>query len=162
MTKVETLPKPFPFQIVKLTLCLFIMVLSSGCTADEEPPVNPNPTGPTGPSDQVINVSLFSTNIGEEYPTRIFIPKEYVDTKDLPIVYATDGLFEINGIINYDDVLNAVRASGVIAIIVAVGDKTGVERSKDFLAEGCLSGDGNSFNNYYKFISQEVVSYIDE
>lgn len=149
-----------PFLFILLICSSFVISLSS-CNKDDEDPGPQGPTGPIVPIDQVIETVINSEFVGETYPVNIFIPGEYEDNKDLPVVYLLDGLWEFDGQTNFEEVQFAMGAVGLDAILVAVGDKTGAERARDFLAAGCGGGE-EGFNNFRNFITQELVSYIDE
>lgn len=114
------------------------------------------------PVDATVDASILSQNIGETYPLRIFIPKEYEDNKNLPVVYLLDGLTVYMGRTFYEDLVTYVKSIGLKAILVAVGDKTGADRARDFFPAGCGGGDGTNFDNFYKFLTEEVIPYIDE
>lgn len=117
-------------------------------------------TKPVG-SDATVDWSILSENIGESYPMRIFIPKEYEEDKNLPVVYLLDGLTVYMGRTFYEDLLTYTKAIGLKAILVAVGDKTGLVRERDFAPAGCGGGSGKDFDNFYKFLTEEVIPYID-
>ncbi|MEZ5039166.1 MAG: alpha/beta hydrolase-fold protein [Saprospiraceae bacterium] len=111
--------------------------------------------------DATVDASILSQNIGENYPLRIFIPKEYEDNKKLPVVYLLDGLTVYMGRTFYEDLVSYAKSIGLKAILVAIGDKTGADRTRDFAPAGCGGGDGKHFDNFYKFLTEEVIPFID-
>jgi predicted alpha/beta superfamily hydrolase len=78
---------------------------------------------------------------------RIFIPKEYEEDKKLPVIYLLDGLTVYMGKTFYEDLVSYVKAIGLKAILVAIGDKTGADRQRDFSPAGCGGGSGKDFDN---------------
>lgn len=128
---------------------------------------NNSDTDDTKPTalDQVISASIESANIGEAYPIKILLPKEYETDKNLPVVYLLDGLTanpgRPNGPIFFQDLISYANNVGLNAILVAVGDQVGLKRERDFLASGC-GGNDDDFGKFYKFINKELVPYIDE
>ena len=113
-------------------------------------------------TDKMVDDTLFSQNVFYNYPMKIFIPKEYEDDKNLPIVYLLDGLLAgpVDGVVFFDNVVASLKNVGLKAILVAVGDKTNVSREIDFLAAGCF-GSNQGFGNFFNFITKELVPYID-
>jgi predicted alpha/beta superfamily hydrolase len=128
---------------------------------------NNSDTDDTKPAakDQEISVSIESVNIGEAYPIKILLPKEYETDKNLPVVYLLDGLTvnpgNNNGPIFFQELVSYAHDVGLNAILVAVGDNKGAERARDYLASGC-GGNDDGFVNFYKFINKELVPYFDE
>jgi predicted alpha/beta superfamily hydrolase len=149
-----------PFLFI-LLLCSSFVILLPSCDDDgvliEDPP-----PPPPAPRDQVIEIIINSDHVGETYPVHILIPGEYEENKNLPVVYLLDGLLEFDGETNFEDVTFSMSAIGLNAILVGVGDNTGAARSRDFLAGGCSGGSDDGFNNFYNFITTELVPYIDE
>ncbi|MFT5886470.1 MAG: putative alpha/beta superfamily hydrolase [Arcticibacterium sp.] len=85
--------------------------------------------------------------MSEDFPIEIYLPEAYNSgNKELPVLYLTDGLHLLTE-------MNLLR---IDAIVVAVGDKLDGPRSKDFK----VNCNGNT-TNYYKFISDELVSHVD-
>jgi len=146
---------------------LFAMAFSTSCSSDNStepaPIATPDPIPPA--KDQEISASLYSVDIGEAYPIKILLPKEYETDKNLPVVYLLDGLTvnpgNTNGPIFFQDLVSYANDVGLNAILVAVGDKLGSERSRDYLPSGC-DGNDDDFGNFYEFINKELVPFIDE
>ena len=137
--------------------CLSFILLNLSCNKEDDS-MDPS----DGATNQTVDDTLYSQSVLYDYPLRIFIPKEYETDKNLPIVYLLDGLLPspLDNVIFYDEVVGSMQNIGLKAILVAVGDRTGVDREIDFLAQGCL-GTEEGFNNFLSFLTQELVPYID-
>jgi predicted alpha/beta superfamily hydrolase len=111
------------------------------------------------PSDQYINTEINSSFIGETYPLRIFLPGGY-ETKNLPVLYTLDGKWF------FDDLISWQSGIGLEAIIVAIGDhgfnEEWEKRNRDFWPGYSYNGVEGGHINFYKFLTEEVVPYIDE
>lgn len=112
-----------------------------------------------GPSVKRINAEIFSRFIGETYPLRIFLPAGY-ESKNLPVLYTLDGKWF------FEDLINWQFEIGFEAIIVAIGDHGFNEewdkRDRDFKPGFYYNGVTGGHINFYKFLTEEVVPYIDE
>ena len=134
-------------------LLLFIIVGLFSCSKEEPPSPLQN---------QIIDDSLFSQYVNYDFPMEIYLPAEYETNKNLPIVYLLEGVkvAQSTGEKFIDVVVGTMNNVGLKAILVAVGDRSGVERELDFLAPGCL-GSEQGFSNYYNFVTKELIPYID-
>ena len=141
-----------------LTLCILSSLFTISC--EKENVTTPNPTPPV-PKDRTETHSLYFQEVDEHYPVSIFIPKEYSENKNLPVLYLLDGLTVYEGLTFFEEGIIYMEEVGLDAILVAIGDKEGLERARDFLAEGCGGGNEEDFNNFYNFITQKVVSFVD-
>jgi putative esterase len=112
-----------------------------------------------GPYDQYINTEINSSFIGETYPLNIFLPAGY-ETKNLPVLYLLDGKYY------FEDVIKYTREIEFEVIIVGIGDHFFKEefdlRRRDFLPGVTYNGVMGGHLNFYKFLTQEVVPYIDQ
>lgn len=111
------------------------------------------------PMNQNIVSSIASTNIGESYPVRIFLPANYEDN-NLPVLYVLDGKTY------YENVINWVEEIELEAIIVGIGDhlETNMNdlRRRDFLPGFSYNNATDGYLKFYKFLTEEVIPYIDE
>ena len=146
---------------VILTLSILI---STGCSSGDDPTTTtttttatPSPTPPPQPPtaiDQILVRSLTSNYNSETYPLIIFLPAVFETDKNLPVIYLTDGarLFEI--------LLQKSKEIGLQAIIVAIGDKEGTDRIRDYSPSFC-GGTAIGFENYYNLITKQLVPFVD-
>lgn len=93
------------------------------------------------------------------YPVQIFLPKGYETNKNLPIIYILDGT------LNFETVVSLL-GSNRDAIVVGVGDMASNgdwRRRWEDLMPGvkCHNTIGKHLD-FYKFITQELVPYIDD
>lgn len=110
-------------------------------------------------SNQRKNTDITSGFIGETYPLWIFLPAGY-ETNNLPVLYVLDGRWF------FEDLINWQAQIGVEAIIVAIGDHGFNEewdkRNRDFVPGFPYNGVEGGHLNFYKFLTEEVVPYIDQ
>ena len=144
------------FCYVLTVACLISLSFITSCNKDDDEIIEPTA------KDERIDDVIYSEYVGDEYPMKIFLPKEYEENKNLPVVYLLDGLLSspLDGVVFFDQVVGSIQHIGLKAILVAVGDETGVDREIDFLAQGCL-GSEQGFGNFFNFITKELVPYID-
>lgn len=145
------------FRVVLVTLVgLFTIAINYSCEkADGMEPISEA-------KDQRIEDKLFSQYTLDSFPMKIFIPREYENDKNLPVVYLLDGLLPspLDNVVFFDEVVGSMQKIGLKAILVAVGDKRGVAREEDFLGQGCR-GTVIGFDNFFNFLTKELVPYID-
>lgn len=111
-----------------------------------------------GPLDQVINTVITSDFIGETYPLNIFLPAGY-ETKNLPVLYILDGKMY------FEDLITWQSNIGLEAIIVGIGDHAFQGNfdllGRDYLPGLIYNGTTGGHLNFYNFLTEEVVPYID-
>lgn len=109
-------------------------------------------------SDQRIDTEIISGFIGETYPIKIFLPAGY-ETKNLPVLYLLDGKTY------FEDLITWQANIDLEAIIVGVGDHLFQENydllRRDFLPGLFYNGTTGGHINFYNFLTEEVVPYID-
>lgn len=163
------------FKLSTRFIGIFIITMAFmlGCGTDAIDPTPPpdggGPEPPLPPSSQTLVVELFSEFISESYKVRIYLPAAYETNKNLPVIYTLEGIEEVDGIVIFEEVIEISQRIGLDAIVVAIGDhlaaptpEEGAKRRRDFFPNGC-GGDGSDGHlNFYKYVSQEVVTYIDE
>ena len=111
-----------------------------------------------GPSDKRINAEINSVFIGETYPLKIFLPAGY-ETKNLPVLYMLDGKTY------FEDLITWQYQIDFEAIIVGVGDYLFQENydllARDYRPGFSYNGTTGGHLNFYNFLTEEVVPYID-
>lgn len=92
------------------------------------------------------------------YPIQIYLPEAYITNKNLPIIYILDGK------LNFEKVIKQLD-SNMDAIVVGVGDFASdaqwTRRWKDLLPGNKCHGVEGKHLDFYKFITQELVPFID-
>lgn len=103
---------------------------------------------------------LNSAFLSETYPLNIFLPGAFETNKDLPVLYLLDGKYY------FEDVIEYTKEIEFDAIIVGIGNHLSEEkfnlRNRDFLPGLVHNGVTGGHLNFYKFLSEEVVPYIDQ
>ncbi len=138
-----------------------VLLITIGCSSGDDPTSPPTTTSTTPPpppvaADQTLDRSLTSQYNSESYPLKIFLPAIFATDKNLPVIYLTDGLdlFEI--------LKQKSKEIGLQAIIVAIGDKEGADRQRDFFPSFCGGRTDDSFENFYNLITQQLVPFVDD
>jgi len=106
-------------------------------------------------ADQTLDRSLISNYNSETYPLKIFLPAVFKTDKNLPVIYLTDGLFL------FELLKQKTKEIGLQAIIVAIGDKEGSDRIRDYAPSFCGGGANDGFENFYNLITQQLVPFVD-
>ncbi|MEN2280979.1 alpha/beta hydrolase-fold protein [Algoriphagus sp. SE2] len=107
------------------------------------------------PSTQLVFKDINSVYIGETYPLTIYLPRGY-ETKNLPVLYLLEGKTY------YQDLITWSSDIDVEAIIVGIGDNL-FEENFDKIARDYIPTSGTTAGhlNFYNFLIEEVVPYID-
>ena len=147
-------------SILFFIILTIVLLITKGCSSGEDaatdPQLPPLPT-PTAAIDQTLDRSLTSNYNSESYPLKIFLPAAFETDKNLPVIYSTDGS------ILFDILKQKTKEIGLQAIIVAIGDKEGADRIRDYSPSFCGGGAiAEGFENYYNLITQQLVPFVDE
>lgn len=140
-------------QTLTLLLLSFILLLTS-CEKKEEPIIIDEDPIFEGPFDQTVETSIFSPFVNENYELKYFIPASYEDNKNLPAIYLLDGIYM------FDEVLSYTKTLDFDAIIVALGNREGAERTRDYTPFGC-GGSQDGYSNFYSLLTTTVIDFID-
>jgi len=160
----------FTSTIRSVLILACTLTLTIGCQKDETDPVVNPPTVPDNtPTEEFIQVDLASTFIEESFPLRIFLPAVYEDNKNLSVIYGLEGIQQVEGFVLFEEIVSANRRLGLDAIVVAIGDHLAnpdedeiAKRRRYLFPNGCGGDGGEGHLNFYKYITQEVVPYINE
>ena len=106
-------------------------------------------------NDTIIGTTIYSDFVQEDYPLLIYLPPKFESKIDLPVIYLTDGASLFNRLVQSN------KEIGFEAIVVGIGDQ-GNNRGRDFLSGDCGGEESDGFLNFYNFITQELVPYIDD
>ncbi len=149
---------PVRFILISIITISFLVFIS-GCGEKGPDPIIQPP--PPAPEQQKIKTSLTSEFVSESYPLNIYLPAAYESNKNLSVLYLLDGT------LLFDHILLARADVGLDVIIVGIGDHAAngeqIKRQRDYKQKGCgATATNDGFLNFYKFVTEEVVPYIDE
>lgn len=112
--------------------------------------------------DRYFQEQINSIHLSETYPIKIFLPGIYDTDKNLPVLYVLDGAYY------FEDVIKYIKDIEFDAIVVGIGDYTpnapGQDylRARDFIPGTIYEGVSDGHLRFYKFLTEEVVPYIDQ
>lgn len=131
-------------------ILLFILILFTSCKKETVDVINED-LAPVIP--KIIEHSITSRHVNDIYPIQVSLPDNEFDSNALPVIYVLDGVsrFEI--------VQELVLDLGINAIVVGIGNNE--MRNRDYMPENTCVSDGGGHSNYYNFLVEELIPFID-
>lgn len=162
------------FKLSTRFIGIFVITMAFmlGCGTDSVDPLRPevitDPPPPTSDYPLTTDISLPSEFNGESYTVRTYVPAAYETNKNLPVIYTLEGIQGTNSTAFFNEIIEISQRIGLDAIVVAIGDYFATpdadeeeRRRRDFFPNGCSIDENDGHLNFYQYVSQEVVAYID-
>lgn len=138
-----------------LPFVLSLIMLLIACEKKEAPIIEEEDPVFEGPFDAIVETTILSPFVNENYQLKYFIPASYEENKNLPAIYVLDGIYM------FDEVHAYTKSLDFDAIIVALGFRQGADRTRDFRPWGCAGGSQVGYSNFYQFLTSTVIDFID-
>lgn len=101
----------------------------------------------------VENDVVFSNIISARYLLKVYLPESYDTNSNYPVVYVLDAEWAFSVIQKY------IVQYGYKALVVGVSNNG--TRDYDYMPANDCADNGGGYENYHKFLTNELVPYID-
>src|SRR5688572_23084107 len=135
-----------------LTVTLVFLCLFSSCSKEYQSPAAspPSPGTIDVPSD-ITDHTLTSVHVNDQYPIYVYSPEN--GAVELPTIYVLDGRSR------FDIIVSLIKELKIDAIVVGIGNTE--MRNRDYMPVNTCTPGGGGHTNYYKFLSNELIPFID-
>ena len=114
---------------------------------------------PADKFEQVSARSIHSKTLGEERQLFIYLPDEYSENKNFPVLYLLDG----ERIDRFTEALQTIKTNPEVGPHIIVGIKTVENRNRDMIPVSIKTRPGSGgAAKFLKFFVSELIPYIDQ
>lgn len=129
----------------KMVFHALFMILLVSCSKFDDIPITNEETI----SSQIVN---------DDYPLYYYLPDNYTEEKQYPVVYLLDGDWHTERMA-YE--INELRKNNEIPECILVGIGNSDERGRDYLYPEDESGDWGHADKFYKFLRDELIPHVE-